>query len=74
MKNVILIILSIIVVLYIIDRRPIKTLTMKNELTNNLTPTNYIELFTENILNYVQEINPLKTDYVWTYIEIYRHI
>lgn len=72
MKNVILIILSIIVVLYIIDRKPVKTLAMKNELMNNLTPRNYIELFTENILNYVKEINPLKTDYVWTYIEIYR--
>tara|TARA_B100000902_G_scaffold314616_1_gene305419 strand:+ start:1082 stop:2059 length:978 start_codon:yes stop_codon:yes gene_type:complete len=71
MKNLIFIILSILIILYIIDRKKIVPLKIKNDMNSNINEINYIDIFTENILTKIKEINPLKTNQVWTYIEIY---
>jgi len=70
MKNVIFIIVSVFIILYIIDRKKPTPLLLKNNMNDNLSEKNYIDILTENIINNIKEINPLKSDYVWTYIEI----
>lgn len=71
MRNVIIIIISIFVVLYIINKRPPTSLKLKKEMKDNLNESNYIDVLSENIISNIQEINPLKSDYVWTYVEVY---
>lgn len=70
MKNILFIVISVFIILYIIDRKKPSPLLLQNNMHENLSTQNYIDILSENIINSIKEINPLKTDYVWTYIEI----